>query len=85
MTEEQRYEEQYDASCEAALEWVEQEIMPSLLEWEFNNSPEYIPGPALLHVFINAVKYLGHMGFEAEDLKEMVDINIDMVDNDTYH
>jgi hypothetical protein len=65
---------QYEYSAEIANEFIEDEILSKLDEFELANDDNYIYGMATHGLFAECVARLGEMGYTEKDLKKELKI-----------
>jgi hypothetical protein len=77
---------QYEESTEMADQFVDEEIIPLLAKFDYDNPEEdYVPGVATFNLYTKLVNILIQEGFEAETLKEVIDEFALMCIDDTVH
>lgn len=74
QNEEQFDEYQYELSAEMAYSFIDEELLPTLEEFDFNNEEEdYIPGVGAFALYTRLVGILIMDGFTADELKAIID------------
>lgn len=65
---------QIDKSNELASEFLENDIIPMMDEFEFENSDEhYVPGVASFMLYIKLIEHLSKNGWTLDELKHAVE------------
>lgn len=77
---------QHEVSNELANAFVEDEILPLLEEFDYNNeSSEYVPGMATFCLFAKLlIQFMGE-GYTVEELKKIVEDFSEFCVDDTVH
>lgn len=71
----QAEQKQYEHSAELATDFIYDEILPLLEEFENENEdPNYIVGMATHGLFVELIHQLGEMGYTEKDLKKEIKI-----------
>jgi hypothetical protein len=85
--EEEVYEDwQYEESGKKASEFIENEIMPKLHEFDFGNEDEdYIYGTATFGILVEILPLLAQLGYDKDDIIEQVHQYYDFVDSRILH
>jgi hypothetical protein len=85
--EEEVYEDwQYEQSGLLASDFIENEIMPEVEKFDFDNEDEnYIYGTATFGLFIELIPRLAQLGYAKEDLVQQVEQYVDFVTNRVLH
>jgi hypothetical protein len=65
---------QYELSAEIASDFLEDEILTKLDEFENNNDDNYIYGMATHGLFAECIARLGEMGYTEKELKKEIKI-----------
>jgi hypothetical protein len=81
---------QYTQSAETAQTWLDDEIIPQLIEFDFENDDEdYVPGTATYGAFCNLAAILEEIGYTKEELiniiEQMFNDEITVPANTTLH
>jgi hypothetical protein len=85
--EQEVYEDwQYEESGKKASEWIENEIMPMLHDFDFGNEDEdYIYGTATFGLLVEILPLLAQLGYAKEDIIEQVHQYYDLVNDRILH
>lgn len=77
---------QYEYTSEIAYKFVDEEIIPFLEEFDYNNPEEdYVPGMATFSLYAKLVEMLILEGFSQDELKSLIDqFSVEYV-SDTIH
>lgn len=81
---------QYEKSMEDAQDWMDNEVIPSIIDYDFeNDDPDYVPGTATYGMFCNMAVMLVEVGYTKEELiqivEEMFNDEITVPVNTTLH
>lgn len=78
---------QYEMSNEIAHNFIDEQVMPAVIEFDYNNPNEdYVPGVASFGLFFKLVESLLVEGFTPEQLKEVIDdFEVDIIDSSQIH
>lgn len=77
---------QYEESTAMADQFVDEEILTRLVKFDYENDEEdYVPGVATFNLYTKLVNILIQEGFEAEQLKEIIDEFSLMCVDETVH
>ena len=73
LDDNQEYEEwQYDMSTDLAMSFVREDLLPALLQFDYNHSnDDYIPGVATYIAFTHIVQDLIEQGFTVAELSKV--------------
>ena len=86
LTEEEYEAWQFEHSAEIASEFINEEILNKLDEFETaNEDPEYVYGVATLGLFNEIVMRLGAMGYTEKELKKEIKTWINTSFGETLH
>lgn len=65
---------QYEFTSELAYTFIEEEVIPFLEEFDYNNPEEdYVPGMATFNLYTRLIEMLLLQGFTPDQLKESID------------
>lgn len=79
-------QEAIDTSTTISYEFIQNEIMPILDEFEHNNDEdEYVIGCASFILYTKIIAKLNNLGYSSEELHQLLDQYYDMSMNDTLH
>ena len=78
---------QIDKSNELASEFLNNDIIPQIDEFEFENEDEhYVPGVASFMLYIKLIEHLSKNGWTLDELKQAVDeFSLEHGYNNTLH
>lgn len=86
IDEEEHEAWEYEYSIMLACQFIKQDLIPLLAEFEDNNKDEnYVDGSATHALFISLIQILGDMGFSDEELKSEVDTYLNSSEGETLH
>jgi len=86
ITEEEYEDWQFEHSAEIASEFLNDEVLTLLDEFEHeNDDPEYVYGVATLGLFTEVVMRLGSMGYTEKDLRKELKRWINSSFGETLH
>ena len=69
--------EQYEQSAELATDFIYDELLPLLEEFENENEdPNYMYGVATHGLFVELIHQLGEMGYTEKELKKEIKIHL---------
>lgn len=75
-----------DNSTEVAYEFVEEEIIPQLENFEYDSDDDdYIAGCATFVLFTRLIGKMKEIGYNIDELKQLTEQYYDMNYNDTLH
>lgn len=77
---------QYEYSSEIAYKFIDEEIIPFLEEFDYDNPEEdYVPGMATFSLYTKLIELLILDGYSVEHLKEVIDgFSVEYI-SDTVH
>ena len=78
-------EDDYYSSSIVGMDFVDEAIMPALIDFEWNKEEDYVPGSATMHLFVKLTQLMGELKYTPDEMKQIIDENWDMWDRDTYH
>lgn len=86
IEEDEREAWEYEHSVELACDFIENDILPLLEEFEGNNADKnYIDGSATHALFVTLLQTMNAMGYTPEDLKEEIDTYMVQSLGETLH
>ena len=87
VEEEDEFEDwQYEQSGNKALEFIESKILPILESFDFESEDkDYVKGTAHFVLFVELLPKLGQLGYDADDLLDMIQELVDSEANITIH